>query len=406
MDDLFFLPSWPLTAGDLLWYGALLLAGEITGIAFHRWLRAPRLLGWVVVGLAVGPSVTGALDEKTLASLSSVLNVAIGMVLFEVGQRVDLSWLRRNPWLLGTSVLESGISFAAMFFILRLLDTPPLVAAIAAALGVTTAPAVVLALVRDLRAQGQVTERMLLFTALNSIYTFITVSILLASLAREYRGDWTSILGHPAYLVFGSLLFAALFASMTLTLLRLLGHRQESQFICVIAMVAVAVWGATALKLSVALALLGYGTMMRTFDTERHFVSLNFGRVGRIFLILLFVLTAASLDLRLLPAGVLGGVALAFARFAGKSLGVFALARSSGLTKQKAWYLSVGLLPKAGVTMIIVNDVNALYPQFGPALATIVVSAVVILELIGPPLASYALQRSGETFEEGKPDLG
>lgn len=402
MHDLFFLPSWPPSAGDLLWYGALLLAGEITGIAVHRWLRLPRLIGWVAVGLIVGPSVTGALDNETLASLSGVLNVAIGMVLFELGQRVDLSWLRRNPWLLGTSILESGLSFAAMFFVLRLLETPPLVAAVAAALGVTTAPAVVLALVRDLRAQGQVTERMLLFTALNSIYTFITVSILLASLAREYRGDWISILGHPSYLVLGSLLFAAVFASMTLRLLRLLGHRQESQFICVIGLVAVAVWGALALKLSVALALLGYGTMVRTFDTERHFVSLNFGRVGRIFLVLLFVLTAASLDLRLLPAGALGGLALVLARFAGKSLGVFALARKSGLTLQKAWYLSIGLLPKAGVTIILVHEVNAMYPQFGPALATIVVSSIVILELIGIPLASYALKQSKEAFEEGQ----
>ena len=402
MHDLFFLPSWPPVVGDLLWYGALLLAGEITGIAVHRWLRLPRLIGWIIVGLIVGPYVTGALDQERLASLSVVLNVAIGIVLFELGQRVDLSWLRRNPWLLGTSILESGLSFAAMFFVLRLLDTPPLVAAIAAALGVTTAPAVVLALVRDMRSQGQVTERMLLFTALSSIYTFITVSVLLASLAHEYRGDWISILGHPSYLILGSLLFAAVFASMTLRLLRLLGHRQESQFICVIGLVAVAVWGATALQLSVALALMGYGTMMRTFDAQRHFVSLNFGRVGRIFLILLFVLTAASLDLRLLGAGALGGLALVLARFVGKSLGVFALARQSGLTNQKAWYLSIGLLPKAGVTIVLVHEVNAMYPQFGPALATVMVSAIVILELIGPPLAAYALRKSGEAFEEGQ----
>lgn len=402
MHDLFFLPSWPPVIGDLLWYGVLLLAGEITGIAVHRWIRLPRLMGWIVVGLLVGPSITGALDQETLASLSGVLNVAIGMVLFELGQRVDLSWLRRNPWLLGTSILESGLSFAAMFFVLQMVGFPPLVAAVAAALGISTAPAVVLALVRDLRAQGQVTERMLLFTALNSIYTFITVNILLASLAREYRGDWTTIIGHPAYLVAGSLVLAALFAAITLTLLRWLGHRQESQFICVVALVAVAVWGATAFKLSVALTLLGYGTMMRTFDAERHFVSLNFGRVGRIFLVLLFVLTAASLDVHLLATGALGAVALVLARFAGKSIGVFALAGRSGLTRSKALALSIGLLPKAGVTIVLLHEVNLLYPQFGPALAPVVVSSIIILELFGPPLAAYALRRSKEAFEEGQ----
>ncbi|MEX2088273.1 MAG: sodium:proton exchanger, partial [Bacteroidota bacterium] len=67
-----------------------------------------------------------------------------------------------------------------------------------------------------------------------------------------------------------------------------------------------------------------------------------------------------------------------------------------------AWYLSIGLLPKAGVTIVLVHEVNAMYPQFGPALATVMVSAIVILELIGPPLAAYALRKSGEAFEEGQ----
>jgi len=88
-----------------------------------------------------------------------------------------------------------------------------------------------------------------------------------------------------------------------------------------------AVWAANALRLSVALTLLGFGTLLRALDRRRQFVSLDFGRVGRIFFILLFAITAARLDLRLLPAGAATAAALIAARYAGKSLGVFAFAR-------------------------------------------------------------------------------
>lgn len=400
MQEPFFLPSWPPPVENFFWYGVLLLTAGIAGEIVERWTRQPRLLGWVLAGIVLGPHVTGALDESALTSMSSVIYLAMGILLFELGQRVDLSWLRSNPKLLGTSALESGLAFLLMFLVIQLVGKPPLLAAIAAAIGVSTSPAVVLPITQDLRAQGQVTERMLLLTALNSIYAFITVNILLAPLATEYRGDLVTILGHPAYLVFGSLAFAALMARSTLALMRLFGHRVDAQFLCIIAMLIVAVWVSIALKLSVPLALLGFGTMMRTFDAGRHFVWLNFGRLGRMFLILLVSSTAAGLDFSFVPAGIGTGLALVAARFIGKTMGVFALARPSGLPLRKAWFLSLGLTPKSGLAIILVSQTAMLYPEFGPSMATVMMSAILILEFIGPPLTQFALRRSGEASEE------
>lgn len=400
MSKLFFLPDFASAAAQLPWYALLLLAAALAGEAVQRWLRLPRLLGWIAVGGALGPHALGVLDRASLDALQPFLELAIGVVLFELGQRVDPSWLRRNPWLLATSILESGLAFGAMFAVLLALDTSPLLAAVAAAIGISTAPAVVLTVVRELRAQGQVAERALLLTALNSVYAFVAVSVLLAWLAQEYSGDWRAVVLHPLYLVFGSVALAALFAGATLGVLRLLGRRHDAQFLCVIALVASAVWAAVTLQLSVALALLAFGAMTRILDRRRHFVSLEFGRVGRILLILLFAITAAGLEWSLVPAGLVAGGVLIAARFAGKALGVFALAPLAGLPLRKASLLAFALTPMSGLALVLVHDTARLYPQFGPALAAIVVAAIALLGLLGPLLLHFALVRAGEAAGE------
>lgn len=402
MSDLFFVPTWPPGAEAIPWYALLLLVAAIAGEVVHRWLHLPRLLGWIAAGLALGPHGSGLLDANALAGLRGVLDVALGVVLFQLGQRVDLGWLRRNPWLLATSVLESALAFGAVFAVLLLLDVRPLLAALAAAIGIATGPAVVLSLTRELRAQGQVTERMLLLTSLNCIYAFVVVSMLLAWLHQEYSDQWLSIAAHPLYLIFGSLVLALAFALATLGLLAVLGRREDAQFISVVALVVAAVYAASMLKLSTVLVLLAYGGMARAFDARRRFASLAFGRLGQILFILLFAITAATLEIELLPVGALAGAALVAARYAGKALGVFALAPVSGLSVRKASLLSLGLMPMSGVALVLMQDTAALFPKLGPELASVMVSAIVMVELLGPAVAYFALVRAGEADEPGR----
>jgi len=286
------------------------LAAVGAGEAVQRFLHLPRLLGWIAAGVVLGPHMLGFFTTEMLARFSGLLDIALGLVLFELGQRVDLSWLRRNPWLLATSILEASLSFAAIFVMLALTQPSLLLAAVAAAIGMATSPAISLVLTKELRAQGQVTERILLLTTLNCIYAVIAVSMLFAWLHAEYRGGWLTVVSHPLYLVFGSIAAAAAFSGLVHGALRLLGRRVDAQFICVLAFIVIAVAVAEALKLSVVLTLLAFGMMTRHFDRQRRFVSLEFGRIGQIFMVLLFALVAAQIDLSLLPAGILAGAAM------------------------------------------------------------------------------------------------
>ena len=399
MSELFFLPQWPVRADQIPWYAVLLLVALLVGEALWR-LRLPRLLGWILAGIALGPSGLDILDRAALGGLRGLLEIAVGLILFELGQRLDMRWLRRNPWLLATSVLESSLGFAAIFAVLLLVGAKPLLAATAAAIGIATGPAVVLTLVKQLRAQGQVSERMLALTALNNAYAFVLWSVLFAWLHAEYRGGWLGVAAHPLYLIFGSLALAAVLAAVTLALLTALGRRTDAQFICLIALVVLSVSAASLLNFSVVLTLLAFGTLTRAFDRERRFVSLDFGRTGQILVMLLFGITAAGLDLGLLPAGAAAAGALIAARYAGKTLGIFALARPSGLSLRKASLLSLGLMPMSGVALIMARETSAIYPELGPTLVAVMLAAIAMLELLGPLVAHFAIVRAGEAAEE------
>lgn len=397
--ELFFLPGWPIVLGQLLWVAVLLLAAIVAGEAVRRWLRLPRILGYLAVGAVLGPEATGMVTADTLRELRILVDIAVGLLLFELGQRIDLGWLRRNPWLLATSVLEAGLAFLAVFAVLILLDARPVVAAAIAVLAMATSPAVVMTIVKDLRGQGQVTERILLLTALNTAYAVVGLAIVFGWLHLERRGDPFVMLAHPAYLVAGSLAAAALAAAFTLGLLRLLGRRPAFQFAVTVAVVLLAVAAADALRLSVPLTLLLFGVLTRVFDRARQFVSFRFGETAMLFVVILFAVAGASLQLTGWRTAFVYALGFVAARFVGKLVALLVLARPSALGVRQASLVNLGLVPMSGLALLLLEDLTALFPELAGEVGATMFLAITLLAFLGPPATEYAIRRAGEAAE-------
>ena len=315
MDDLTFLPGWPLSSNQMIWVGVLLAAGVAGGELVQRGLRLPRITGYAAAGLLLGPGGLGLIGKPLLDELVVFADIALGLVLFELGTRLDLAWLRRSPALALMGVAEALGAAALVFFTLSsYFGHDPLVAAVAAAIAMSSSPAVLIRVAADLRAEGQVTERALILTAINGVLAFLALTVLIPWLHLEYRGGWLTILTQPLYLLAGSLVLAAIAAQATLKLVQLVGKHAERQFIVVIALVVLTVGAAVALKLSVLLALLAMGALVRNADRERHFMVIDSGNAGQLFYLLLFVITGARLDLGLVATA--GAAGLAFVRYA------------------------------------------------------------------------------------------
>jgi Kef-type K+ transport system membrane component KefB len=391
-----FLPAWPPDFGQLLAVAALLIVALLAGEAVRIWLRATRIVGYVVAGAVLGPGVLGIVDAATVHAFRPIVDIAVGLLLFELGQRVDLGWLRRNRWLLATSVLEAALSFAAVYAVLAVVGVRPVVAAAIAVFAVATSPAVVMAVVEDLRGQGQVTERTLLFTALNTAYSVIGLTILAGWLHLQRADESAMTLVHPIYVAAGSVAIAALMAAIALGLLTLFGRRPGFQFTLVVAVVLFTVAVAAGMRISLPLTLLLAGVFMRSFDRRRSFVSLRFGEPATLFIVILFAVAGASLQLSgwrdaLIPA--LGFIA---ARFVGKGLPLLLLARPSALSVRQASLVNLALVPMSGLALLLLGELTASFPEIAGEVTAPVLLATTILTLLGPLATEFALRRADE----------
>jgi NhaP-type Na+/H+ or K+/H+ antiporter len=331
-----------------------------------------------------------------------LLDIALGLILFELGSRLDWQWFRRNRWLLASSMAEIALSFTLVCLVLALLRTPWLQAAVAAAIGVATGAPVLLVVIHDQRADGLLTDRAVNLTALNNVFSVVAVTMLLAVLHLEYRPQVTMLLLHPLYLLLGSALLGYLASLVLVLLARWLGKREDLQFILLVAMVLLTVGVANALQLSILVALLALGVMARNRDRDRTLLPVEFGPTAQVLFVLLFVLTGAAATLADLAAGAWIALAYVLARFAGKLLGVVLFSRASGLRGRKAALLGLTLMPMSATAVAMVETTARYYPQFGERLAAVVLGAVLMLELAAPLATQLALRMAGETNPEAR----
>jgi Kef-type K+ transport system membrane component KefB len=402
MDPLHFLPAWPPAATPLGWIAVLLLAAILAGESARRFLRVSRVIGYLAVGALLGPAAGGFIDNGTAGQLRIFVDIAVGMLLFELGQRVDLSWLRRNPSLLAASLLEAALTFMLVYLAMTWFGIRPVTAAAAALLAVATSPAVVMTVIKDLRAQGQVTERVMLFTALNTAYAVIGLALMVGLMDYEAERPLTTMILHPLYLLAGSVVLAGVLAIVMLSLLRLFGRRPAFQFSATVSLVLLTVAASTMLKLSVPLTLLLLGVLGRLFDYERHFVSLKFGETAMLFIVLLFALAGASLQFSGWAAALPLALAFVGARLIGKALPILLLSNASGLALRKSALVSLGLTPMSGLSLLMLHEMMRQSPSLATEIGAAMFLAITILAFAGPLAFELALRRAGEAAEEAR----
>jgi Kef-type K+ transport system membrane component KefB len=402
--DLSFLPDWPPAFPAAVAVAALTLLAAAFGEVAARWLKAPRLLGYLAAGafFGAGGYVLRALNMEQLptATLQFSLELTAAIIAFDLGQRVSFGWLRRNPALLGASLLESGLTFAVVFSVLRWLEVAPLASALIATVSMSTSPAVVLAVTREARSQGQVTERVLLLTALNSIYAVVLTTLLLAWARVETRGLLDDYLLHPLYLIAGSLALAALGARVLLLVAGFVGRDRAAQLTLMLAVVWIVFASALALRLSPLLASLACGAFARAFDRQRRFSGGDFGLVSALALMLFFALSAATVDLGVLLNAGLPALALVLARSACKVTAVGLMAPLTGIVWRKGLLIGLGLLPMSAIALMLTQQVTQIDPQLGAQAGAVLLASVIVFQIVGALTLVYALRSSGEARTE------
>ncbi|QTN26167.1 cation:proton antiporter [Rhodoferax sp. AJA081-3] len=387
---------WPLQPGVVFWSALVLVAGGSLGELVFRKAGLPRIVGYSAVGMAIAVTGYGAGAYYLGGVVRVIVDLALGLLLFELGSRVSLRWLRANPALLCTSLAEALFSFLAVFVSLRWMGLSLNVALTCATLTMATSAAVIGRVASELHSAGQVTERMVIMTALNTLFAVLLHKLILAWLHLDRVGDWTLAITQPLYTFGGSFLVAALLCGLVSWIARRLDLRDENSVLLLLGLIMLALTTARMFKLSTLLVPLLAGVMLRNTSDRPWVWSRHFGTAGGVLVLMLFVIVGASWSVQSLVAGGAVAVVLLLVRTVAKGLVVTAGARWSGISLRQSLALTLALTPISGTALVLLAELQLSHPIFAMQVAPIVFSAIAIMELLGPIVVQWALRVSGE----------
>lgn len=390
---------WPagLQAPDaVFWAAFLLVVGALAGEAIARTTRLPRVVGYTLAGCVAALAGLGP-GMPLKGPVRLVVDVALALLLFEIGSRVRLRWLRHNKALLGTSLFEAVLGGVAVYAVLAWLGIEPKVAAACAVIAVPSSAAVAGRVALELGAEGQVTDRMIMLTAMNTLYAVLAMTVLQGWWHTSQTAELTAALVHLVRAFFGSLLLAALLAAVVARVARRLDLRNESSVLLVLGLVVLALGAARSAGLSTLLVPLLAGLLLRNV-TQRPWVwPRHFGTAGGVMVLMLFVIVGASWSIPVLAAGGVAALALVAARALAKTVAVLTFARPAGASVKQGLALAVTLTPLSGTALVMLSELHQIgAASLLAAVTPIVLTAVALLELLGPIAVQAALRLAGD----------
>ncbi|WP_382321990.1 cation:proton antiporter [Hydrogenophaga sp. UC242_50] len=380
---------------SIAWPLVLLLAWFIAERAHEVW-HIPRVTSYVAVGLVGGlvnlPGLT-----TDVPGLPFLANVALSLVLFELGYRINLRWFRHNPWVLVLGVVESIVTFAVMYWVTGWFDLATDLRLIIAALSISASPAGIVRVANELRSAGQVTERVLHLCAINCMISVLALKLVVGYWYLSTSGDLVLAAFGSIHQVGTSVAVGGLLGVAVPWLLRLRNTHERGVTVVFALSVLLLTTAAYGLKLSPLLAALTFGIVARERRVHLTNAQRDFGTAGDLLSIFLFVYIASLLDWADVGTGMLLGLLLILVRTASKVGCNLVAARLSGITERKGLLTGLALTPMSAFAILLIEQ-SRLY-GFAPAVEVLSVMAGMMLlqELLGPVVTQRALLAAHET---------
>lgn len=383
---------------SLAWPFAIAVAW-IAGEFGQRWTGLPRISFYGVVGFALASSQLGILPAPGVGNDSGAVpmlaDVAFGLILFELGYRINLNWLRTNPWIGISGLVESLATFIAVYLIALAFGTPQLSALMLAALSMATSPATVVRVINEQRSSGQVTERVLHLTAQNCVLAVFAFNVVVGFWIFRTSEDLGDAIWNSLVLLAVSLLTGAVFGLAVPALLRSFHNpRQDATVafaLAVILLVAISYAGG----LSPVVSTLAFGLVARHRRVAFSQAQRGFGALGELLTVLLFVFAASTLDWQKVAAGSLLAVIIVLARLVTKTGGVVAFAHLSGITWRKGALAGVALAPLSVFVILLLEHARQRGVHVVEELRS-VAAVTMLLEVFGPIIIQRALMWARE----------
>jgi len=388
-------------AEPLLLLAMILVAGTICG-ALSRHLGLPGITGQILGGIAMGGAGLGLFSEHSLSGLEPITDIALSLIAVTVGAHLHIPRLRNAVRRLSYLLLaESTITPLLVGSAVYLLGGVSLELAILfAAVSIDTAPATIVALVREARAKGVFVKTLIAAVALNNTACIVVFELSRALVATDFelQSDQLWTVRGPLSQLLGPLLLGS-FAAVVLDRVTRLKLGPERIATAAVATLMLTSSLASAVGISPMLACLVLGAVQTNIAQSRsHLIDSVFATFEPAILSVFFTLAGMHLSLEHLDLAGLIAVIFFFARFGGKLLASNLALRAARATDRVRRNLGLALVPQAGVAvgLVLLIQEDGRFDEIAGLFAAVVLSVVTLNEIVGPVLTRAALQRAGE----------
>lgn len=395
-----------LTGLAAIFFGAL-IGGRLAS-RFH----VPRVTGYLLTGLIIGPSFAHLigwpplLTQEVLSELSILGDIALALILLNIGSLFSIDRLRKWKQRIAVfSLSEMGLTFllvgAATFGVnelilqktvaaLSLHQTSLLFALFLGIIAVATAPAATLMVIREYEAEGPVTGIVLTLVGFNNLVSVLGFTVLVHFLLSPAESHWLLL-----WQMGGPIIVGTVFG----LILSFWGERLElpsEHKILILGSVAAVTTVCQMLEIDPLLASLILGIVAANSTPNWHHMAASLRQVDYLLYVAFFVLAGANLHIETLGHIGLLGIAYVLARSLGKWLGARIGAAMGGFGKRERSYVGLTLLAQAGVAIGLAASLARQWPEGGQLIQTVVLGSVVVFELIGPLAVRFGLVQAGE----------
>ena len=399
----------------------LIIFGVIGGFIVDKF-KFPKVTGYIVVGLIVGPSVLGVFNHQMVENFTIIRQVAIGFIGYTIGLELRLSKLKKTGKQVTIITVVQAVTTAlfvtiAMLVFIQDKENKWTYALILGAIATATAPGPIIAVVKNNKAKGPVTNILLPLVAMDDAIGIMFFAIMLSvgTTLLNLSGEILSvaeILWEPAREIGVSIIAGAIIGFSLSYVLKRLRNKDSSNDIYLLVIIGSLLLGigfglavhASAILLPMTIGVVITNTISDEFE---HKITRLSDLFSAPILLAFFMIAGMELNLAVLRVIGIIGIVYVIVRVIGKVTGAYVSAKLVKAPPTVVKYLGWTLIPQAGVAidMALTADLRfqalaaehgAWIGDIGSTIMTIVLAATLVYEVFGLIIVKKALLKAGE----------
>jgi Kef-type K+ transport system membrane component KefB len=382
-----------------------------------RLIRLPMILGYMLTGIVLGPSMLGLIDQEGLEYLSFIIDVGLGIVAFSIGTELDFSSLKRLGFGIVTVIFaESFGAFLLVFFFVYLFSQDLVLAILLGAIAPASAPAGTVAVIKEYKAKGPMTKALYAVVgfddALGIIIFGFALAFAKALLLSRGAGDG-AVMTFDLWLPLTEIAVSiAVGAAAGWLFTRMAEKPGENGMMLVLVFGTVLLLTGVALQFHGSLILTNMmaGIILTNFSHESVIqrVRSAIDSVLPLVFVLFFLVAGLHVDIGLLPSIGLLGIVYIAGRSVGLMGGAYLGSVMGAMEKKIRHYLGFGILSQAGLAIglgfMAKNELAKFAAEYqladvaaiGTGILLTISTTSIFFELVGPVATKFALEKAGE----------